>query len=226
VFADDWLAQASYTLSWLRGNYSGLFRPENDQLDPNINADFDLISLLANRSGPLPGDRRHQIKLFVARDWRLDPQHYVTTGISGRARSGEPSNHLGGHPIYGADQAFILPRGSGLRLPWEFSTDLQIGYRFHVDKDQTVQATMDVFNLFNFQAATGRDDRYTIVPVLPVANGTVADLDNIKRVAPISPCPANTDCTVVQPSEVNPNFGKINAYQPPRIFRFGLRVTF
>jgi outer membrane receptor protein involved in Fe transport len=223
VFADDWLAQASYTLSYLRGNYSGLFRPENNQLDPNINADFDLTSLLANRSGPLPGDRRHQIKLFVAKDWRLNPQHYVTTGISGRARSGEPSNHLGGHIIYGADQAFILPRGSGERLPWEFSTDLQLGYRFHIDKDKTVQATMDVFNLFNFQAATNRDDRYTIVNVLPSSDG---NLNAVKRTTPISPCPANTDCTLLQANEVNPNFGRPNQYQPPRIFRFGLRMTF
>ena len=226
VFADDWLAQASYTLSWLRGNYSGLFRPENDQLDPNINADFDLISLLANRSGPLPGDRRHQVKIFTAKDWRLTPEHYATTGFSGRARSGEPSSHLGGHPIYGNDQAFILPRGSGERLPWEFSADLQLGYRFHIDKDKTVQATVDIFNLFNFQAGTQRDDRYTIISTLPIPNGTVADLNNIKRVTPLSPCPANTDCTIVQPTEVNPNFGRITNYQPPRIFRFGLRVTF
>jgi hypothetical protein len=223
VFADDWLAQASYTLSYLRGNYSGLFRPENGQLDPNINADFDLMSLLANRSGPLPGDRRHQIKLFLAKDWRLNPQHYVTTGISGRARSGDPSNHLGGHLIYGADQAFILPRGSGERLPWEFSTDLQIGYRFQIDKDKTVQATMDVFNMFNFQAATNRDDRYTIVNVLPSSDG---NLNAVKRTSPLSPCPPDTDCSILQPNEVNPNFGRPTNYQPPRLFRFGLRMTF
>ena len=38
AFQKNWLAQASYTLSWLRGNYSGLFRPETGQLDPNINS--------------------------------------------------------------------------------------------------------------------------------------------------------------------------------------------
>ena len=56
----------SYTLSWLRGNIAGLFRPETGQLDPNINSDFDLISLLSNRSGYLPGDHRHSFKLFAA----------------------------------------------------------------------------------------------------------------------------------------------------------------
>jgi outer membrane receptor protein involved in Fe transport len=223
VFADDWLAQASYTLSWLRGNYVGLYRPENGQLDPNINSDFDLSSLLANRSGPLPGDRRHQIKVFLAKDWRLTPEHYVTTGLSGRARSGDPSSYLGGHTVYGADQAYILPRGSGERLPWEFSTDMQLGYRFVIDKDKTVQATIDIFNLFNFQAATQRDERYTIANVLPGS-----DISSVKKAGATCPTDGQTDCPelYLTPSEVNPNYGRVTAYQPPRIFRFGLRVTF
>jgi hypothetical protein len=61
TFSDRWLAQANYTVSWLRGNYAGLFRPETGQLDPNINSDFDWTSLHANRKGGLPGDRRHEI---------------------------------------------------------------------------------------------------------------------------------------------------------------------
>jgi len=225
VFADDWLAQASYTLAYLRGNYAGLFRPENGQLDPNINSDFDLSSLLANRYGPLPGDRRHQIKVFLARDWRIAAQHYASTGVSGRARSGDPSSYLGGHPVYGSDQAYVLPRGAGERLPWEFSTDLQLGYRFHIDKDKTVQATVDIFNLFNFQAATGRDDRYTVVAVLPSSDG---DLSRIKKAGVTCATPGQTECPelYLTPGEVNPNHLRPNAYQPPRIFRFGLRMTF
>jgi outer membrane receptor protein involved in Fe transport len=217
IFSDDWLAQASYTLAFLRGNYAGLFRPENNQLDPNINSDFDLRSLLANRYGPLPGDRRHQIKVFVAKDWRITPQHYATTGLGGRALSGNPTSHLGGHVVYGADQAYILPRGSGQRLPWEFSADLQLGYRFHIDKDKTLQATVDIFNLFNFQAAVQRDERYTIANVLPVVNG---DLSSLKH-------PDGTPFIATgSGDERNPNYGFPTTYQPPRIFRFGLRVTF
>src|SRR5262249_17319900 len=56
LFSRGWLAQASYTLSWLRGNYGGLFRAEDLQLDPHQTSDFDLRSLLVNRDGPLPGD--------------------------------------------------------------------------------------------------------------------------------------------------------------------------
>ena len=51
-------AHASYTGSCLRGSWSGLFKPENGQLDPNLTSDFDLYSLTENTKGPLPGDRR------------------------------------------------------------------------------------------------------------------------------------------------------------------------
>jgi hypothetical protein len=213
VFSEDWLAQASYTFSYLRGNYFGLYRPETGQLDPNINSDFDLSSLLANRYGPLPGDRRHQLKLYGAKDWRVTAQHHVTTGGSLQARSGEPTNYLGGHPVYGVDQTYIFQRGSGERLPWVFGADVQLGYRFQLDKDKAVQATMDIFNLLNFQAATQRDERYTSVPVLPIVNGGI---DNLQH----------SDGTPFNPAEKNPNFGSYANYQPPRIFRFGLRLTF
>jgi hypothetical protein len=226
IFADNWLAQASYTVSYLRGNYAGLFRPENNQLDPNINSDFDLRSLLLNRTGPLPGDRRHQVKLFAAKDWVLTANHHVTTGASARARSGDPTSHLGGHVVYGVDQAYILPRGSGERLPWEFSADLQLGYRFSIDKDKTIHATIDIFNVFNFQAAIARDERYTASAVLPVTTG---DLNSVKHpdgtpfIATTADCPPAPAACV---PEKNPNFGNPILYQPPRIFRFGLRATF
>ena len=36
---------------------------DNGQIDPNISSQYDLIELLANRTGPLPQDRPHYIKL-------------------------------------------------------------------------------------------------------------------------------------------------------------------
>jgi outer membrane receptor protein involved in Fe transport len=239
VFADDWLAQASYTVSYLRGNYAGLFRPETQQLDPNINSDFDLRSLLANRNGPLPADRTHQIKLFGAKDWIINPEHHVTTGLSLRANSGAPTGYYGSHPQYGLDETFILPRGTGDRTPWQFGADLSIGYRFQIDKDKSVQATIDVFNIFNFQAATLTDQRYTALDVLPNTtagnamneNGVIPGVVKSGVAVPMSNCnadPTAPDCQAyyLQDSERNPNFGRPLAYQPPRVFRFGLRTTF
>jgi outer membrane receptor protein involved in Fe transport len=219
TFSDDWLMQASYTASYLRGNYAGLFRPETAQLNPNINSDFDLRSLLANRNGPLPADRTHQVKIYGAKDWLLSPEHHITSGVSLKGRSGTPTGFLGSHPLYTLDETFILPRGSGERTPWEFGVDLQLGYRFNIDKDKTVQATVDIFNLFNFQAVTLKDNRYTASDVLPVVGGTLNPDGTISGLK-------NTDGTDFNPDERNPNFGRPTAYQAPRVFRFGLRTTF
>ena len=76
--------------------------------------------------------------------------------------------------------------------------------------------TMDIFNLFGFQAATSRDQRYTASDVLPCQTGTVPTC--IKH---------SDDKTPFDPkTEVNPNYGKPTQYQDPRQFRFGAKVTF
>jgi hypothetical protein len=217
AFHQNWLAQASYTLSWLRGNYNGLFRPENGQLDPNITSDFDLQSLLANSSGYLPGDRRHQVKLFGARDFPLAQRHHVLFGFGGRGTSGAATDYLGSHPIYGPDVVYILPRGTGARLPWQYSADVQLGYGFSLDKARDIAVTIDVYNLFNFQAAAARDSVYTRTDVLPVEGGKTTDLDKMIKTA---------DGGNFDPADKNPNFGRITAYQAPRIVRFGLRVNY
>jgi hypothetical protein len=242
-FVDDWQVQASYTWSSLRGNYAGLFRPETGQLDPNINSDFDLRSLLPNRTGPLPGDRTHQIKLFGSKDWALGLIHQLSTGLGLRAHSGEPTNVLGAHGLYGLDEVFILERGSQERLPWNYSADLQLGYRYNIEKGKSISFTVDVFNLFNFQGVTAVDQRYTATDVLPVpggrqinANGTITGLRDSNGNAfgyrrdldPDFRCenPLNTPAQIAERCPINYNFRHPTQYQPPRVFRFGIRGTF
>jgi hypothetical protein len=77
-FTRNFLMNASYTLAFNRGNISGLFRPESGQLDPNINSTFDLVSLLVNQYGYLPGDTSHAIKLFTAGEIPLPKGHSIT----------------------------------------------------------------------------------------------------------------------------------------------------
>jgi hypothetical protein len=214
MFSDGWVAQASYTLSYLRGNYGGLFRADDLQLDPHQNSDFDLQSLTVNRKGPLPGDNRHFLKLFGAKEVVLPGKYGVLTpGLSFRAYSGGPTNYLGSHPVYGPDQVYILPRGDGERLPWVYSADLRLAYGYNFSKNRGIALTVDIFNLFNFQHATSRDQRYTPAAVAPVTNGGLANL-------------TNADGTPFDDNTRNPNFGRPIAYQPPRIFRFGLKGTF
>ena len=218
AFADTWLAQASYTVSYLRGNLPGLFRPETQQLDPNINSDFDLQSLLPNRNGPLPGDSTHQIKIYGAKDIPITKDVGLQIGLTYRTRSGAPLSVTGSHLTYGANEVFILPRGAGERMPWVHDIDSHLGVGFQIAKDSALTLGIDIFNLFNFQEVTRRDQTYTNQDVLPIANGTKEDIQKgLLR---------NADGTPFDQRDRNPNYDKPVEYQPPRTIRLGAKVTF
>jgi len=211
-FSRNFLISGSYTASWLRGNMAGLFRPETGQLDPNINSDFDLQSLLLNRTGYLPGDTRHVVKIFSAGEIPLRGNQAIQLGGSFRAASGTPTSYLGSHNLYGSDEAFILPRGAGPRLPWTFRIDTNIGYRKMITKDLGITVTMDVFNVANFQEVIAVDESYTFSDVTPLKSGSkITELVNDVYGDPVVK---------------NPNYGNPIAYQQPRLFRFGIRLTF
>jgi outer membrane receptor protein involved in Fe transport len=226
TFADGWLAQASYTWSRLYGNYPGLFKPETLQLDPNILADFDIPSLLPNRVGLLPFDRTHAIKLFGAKEFNFTKDLSTSLGLSYRGNSGTPLNYFGGHPLYGDDEAFVLPRGTGGRTPWVNNIDSNIGVNYRVTKTSTVSFTLDVFNIFNFQGVTAQDQTYTYDAVLPVVDGTPADLPGNVVVVDESGEPLLDEAGNRVAVTENPNFRKPTQYQAPRQVRFGIRYTF
>lgn len=213
-FTKNWLLSANYTMSWLRGNVAGLFRPETGQLDPGINSDFDLASLLSNRFGALPGDQRHAVKVFSAGEIPLGRSQALMVGGAFRASSGGPTSLLGSHELYGPGESFLVQRGAGDRLPWVFSVDTNFGYRTYFNNNKMMLAiTMDVFNIANFQAVTAVDENYTFSDVIPIEGGSLEDLQT------------HTD-TAGDPIVQNPNFGKPTAFQVPRQFRFGVRLSF
>ncbi|MFY0525107.1 TonB-dependent receptor domain-containing protein [Archangium gephyra] len=220
TFGDGWLAQASYTWSRLEGNYPGLFRPENSQLDPNILSDFDLISLLKNRRGLLPYDRTHAIKVFGAKEFSFSNDLSASIGLSYRGNSGTPISAIGAHEIYGPSEAFIVDRGSLGRTPWVNNIDSNVGVNYRLSKTNVISLTMDVFNIFNFQGITAVDQIYTNVAVLPIeggkANGELT-ADQVTRAADGKPL-ADVDR--------NLNYGKPTQYQQPRQIRLGLKYTF
>lgn len=231
-FSDKWLAQLSYTLSYLRGNIAGLYRPETGQLDPNINSDFDLKSLTVNRYGPLPGDTTHEMKVYAARDFPLNeffdgPSNMaINMGVGYRGTSGNPTSFLGSHPIYGGSEVHVLPRGSGDRLPFVHRFDTHLQYDVKFSKEAAFSLYMDIFNVFNFQQYTAIDEDYTFGEVQPIIDGK--PVKNAEGKLEPNPAqlvhPDGTPFDVA--TEKNPNFGKPAAYQSPRTFRFGARVTF
>jgi outer membrane receptor protein involved in Fe transport len=226
TFSDGWLAQASYTWSRLEGNYPGLFRPETGQLDPNILSDFDLIDLLPNRTGLLPYDRTHSIKVFGAKEFNITNALSTSLGVSYRGNSGTPINYYGAHPLYGQDEAFVLQRGTGGRTPWVNVIDSNVGVNYRIGKDQVVSFTMDVFNLFNFQTATRVDESYTFESIYPLEGGTAADLPGKVVINTGDREADRTNPIYLSEDDINPNFKQPNQYQSPRQFRFGIRYTF
>jgi outer membrane receptor protein involved in Fe transport len=222
VYANGWLAQLSYTYQNLTGNIEGLFQTEIGQLAPNLTESFDILKLAANHEGPLPGDIRHTIKAYAAKEFVLAPWFTVTTGAAYVGSSGAPISWLGANNVngYGDGAVYIFPRGSGGRLPWQHTIDVNGALNFRFSSATILTLSVNVFNLFNFQTATAVDQNYTHYPqgVSPVPNGNPAT-DRAKIVDDVTGLP-------LQPSQINPQFLQPTAYQPVRQVRFQARLSF
>ncbi len=215
TFREGWLVQASYSWSRLYGNYSGPF--DGREITSAFDDDFSIP--MGNRTGLLPYDRTHSLKLFGAREFQFTRELSASLGLSYVGRSGTPINYLGAHMIYGEDQTFILSRGSsGERTPWVHVIDSNVGVNYRPGRDKVVSLTLDVFNLFNFQEATRVDETYTYASVLPVKTGGSGDL-------PGAAYNVGTN-RALEEDEVNPNFKRPLQYQSPRQVRLGLRYAF
>jgi hypothetical protein len=222
TFSNSWLAQASYTVASLRGNYSGLFAPEDGYLGPNGTADFDSPNVSINRLGALKGDIRNTVKIMGAKDWQIVPGHGLGTGLSFRARSGAPTSYLGADPFTYPTESYLAERGSGPRLPWLFTADLQLAYRVAAFAGIGLSVTADVFNLFNWQRHVAVDEEYTTDNVIAVQGFKAADLAAVKPGETVPNLKNDADANVVRKD----GFGEPTAYQEPRVFRFGLRGEF
>jgi outer membrane receptor protein involved in Fe transport len=227
-FSNAWYAQVSYTWSHLRGNYSGLFRADTGQLSPNLTRDFDLLSLTTNRDGPLPGDRTHSIKAQGAKEFHLAQGLSLNLGMAYRGRSGTPLNFLGAHPRRSGSETFILPRGSAGRLPWTHNVDMHLGLNQLLGGKYTLSLALDVFNLFNFQEETGRDQTFTFTRVHPIEkDGKPSDVLGCRETG--GTCgvyTTGTPSTPITSADINPNYGRPTAYQAPRGMRIGARLSF
>src|SRR5262249_21738328 len=151
------------------------YQASNGQTDPNISTQYDQRELLINRYGPLPNDRPHNVKLSGSYFIPFG-DNTVVLGLAFTANSGAPIEVLGASPQIGQNEVFVLPRGSGGRTPWLTQFDLHASYKRKLSSLFSFEAYLDVFNVFNQQAATSVDEEYTTSVVAPIQNGRVADL--------------------------------------------------
>jgi outer membrane receptor protein involved in Fe transport len=230
-FMSGLFLQASYTHSRTEGNYPGLVSYDNGQIDPNISSQYDLIELLGNRRGRLPQDRPHYLKVAAYRAFAAGGGK-LTVGPRVRALSGIPRNVLGPHYLYGADEAFVLPRGQMGRTEFEHGFDLHVSYKRPLREGVSAELFVDVFNLYNRQGTFRVDDTY--VPrfsqssggaggieqnVNPISGGTYEDLIWAKTID-------RNGNESGQPVGRNPNFGRTTARYAPASAQVGFRVTF
>ena len=234
-FSSGWLAQASYTYSALAGNVAGVFDPVTGQLDPGVNAEYDLATLMSNKNGRLPADRPHALKVFGAYGFTLSPKARLTTSAAFNAASGVPVSATGRHPLYGNGNSYIVQRGGAGRTP--FTTQLDLGGRleYTITPPYAVKFSVDVFNVLNAQDVLTVDNNYTFDTVQPIANVKCdASAGGAKNPAAKlkADCPELAYLKTVdgRPVTVNPNFGRAAAatpsFQAPLTLRVGLALTF
>ena len=211
-FAKYWLARASYTYSRLVGNYEGLYQAEQNYFAPNGSNYDDAPDLYLNQNGPLPNDHPNIFHLDGYYTRPVGLKGRVTLGLSFTARSGMPRNYVS--DLYAGQQlSLLLPRGAAGRTPTVTELDGKVGYGRALTDKVNLEAYIDLFNIFDQQAATLTDDNYTFDQAVPIVNGTTSDLKYAKN-------------TAGQPINKNPNFGQALAYQNPFSARLGLRLTF
>jgi hypothetical protein len=196
-----WL-QASYVFSSLRGNYDGEVSALG-QTDPGINADFDYPDFLHNNYGRLYLDRPHSFRL----DGFYTLPFGFSVGLQAWARSGAPLNRLGYHgycdPSRCAYGVYLDPKGYTGREPTNWDANLTVAYPFRLGPiTVTLQALL--YNLFNNQLPTAQNAAWTRQQ------------------------PPDYPASLFDPNQPqnNPDYGKIQTRQDPRMFRAAVKISF
>lgn len=204
---------ASYTYSRTLGNYPGPYNGNTGQFNPHTSTAFDYANLLANRNGPLPTDRPHNIILTGFYQQPIRQSGILTAGLTFTAISGRPIEVLGAHAFAGQGEVSILPRGSGGRTPMVTQFDLHVGYDHKIGTTEQLGLYLDIVNLFNQREVLNVDDIYTTTQVDAITAGQASDLAHLKG-------PDGTSVVY------NSNYGQPTAFQAPLYLRLGARLTF
>lgn len=213
-FAHNFYTLVSYIYSKLEGNYSGNFSQtrEAGQSDPNINADFDYIDLTPNNYGVLRNNRTHQFKFTGTYAFPFGLVASTNTSF----QTGRPmSARSYARPGYG-EEHYLIARGSFDELPSTYNVDLHIEYAIRLG-GVSITPLVDIFNVTNVQAVTSRDERFctTAGTTGTGCNAVLASTGQVRKNGPYTTANAG-----------NPNFNRDIAWQAPRVFRIGARVSF
>jgi hypothetical protein len=148
----NWLGGISYTLSSLKGNFTGLASgDERGRNSPNGERFFDLWHMSWTKNleaidGPLPTDRTHAFKAYGSYvfDWGLN------VGATVNAFSGNPVTEM-----WNVDTPNFLPynRGNLGRTPFLLWADLYVEYSLKLTDRYVININANVTNLLNTDTA-------------------------------------------------------------------------
>jgi len=148
---------ASYTLSRLIGNYSGLASADEEgRTSPNVNRFFDLpfmgyTGLGEPDNGRLPTDRPHVFKAYggYTFDWFGKNTNSTTISAFTTIQSGTPITTQ--FILYSVDSAILNGRGDLGRTEMFTETDLFFTHRYRFGRDNrfTFEPYISIRNLFD-----------------------------------------------------------------------------
>lgn len=167
-----WSLNATYTLSWSKGNAEGPVNSDTDFADAGRTENFDNPWVNYGGYGYLANDHRHQLKVRGAYALTENWQFGATLNV----QSGRPINALGECNPFD-DTCFysffventetgeyeLRRRGSGGDTPWTFDVGANVTYT-HSFSAADLSVKLAVYNLLNQERVMEVDDYLGSVP--------------------------------------------------------------
>jgi hypothetical protein len=176
---DGWYGKVNYTWSKSKGNTEGQTLSDVAQTDVAATQTWDYRELMEYAYGKLPNDRTHQIKAYgfyqFAKQWGLGGNFLAASGRPKSCLGNYLSSYTADFPDYGSSHHYcndiIAPRGTAGNLPWDVRLD--VNFVFQPDAVKGLQFKLDIFNLFNRQAAQTVDEQYNSGSAVSATYGRV-----------------------------------------------------
>lgn len=209
-----WALHASYLLSRLHGNYSGLASSdEGGRVSPNINRVFDSLAMSFDEEGRpsdglLPTDRPHRLKAQLVRNFSFG----TLVGVSAIAQSGTPVSRI--LDLGGSIPVYYRGRGSDGRTPITSRLDLYIQHEVALGGARRLQLSANVVNLFDQAGVTEIQGREL------QAELALTSEDYLRG-------GADVEALVGEQGRLrDPRFLQATVFQEPRAMRLGVKLLF
>lgn len=231
-FVNNFYFNANYTWSRLYGNYGGLASAdEAGRTSPNVNRNFDLpfigfSGLGQPDNGRLPTDRPHVFKMFGA--YEIPWSSTNTTEISAFTNFSSGTPLTTRYTVFGVAGQILNGRGDLGRTEMFTQTDLGLRHRYRFGRDNRfiLIGSLDILNLFDEKNVLGVSEVISTTGI----TGTILGLSgtSLQQEAAYQRTATNTLANnfIRTNNLVSPTYGMANAFQGPRVVRFGFRLQF